>query len=75
MFSNGANGRQGQNLCINGTGMEEDWQNAGEQMEDALTKQWVKESLETKEVKKVDEFDCVKNVCVRLLKIKGENSN
>ena len=44
-------------------------------MEDALTKQWVKESLETKEVTKVDEFDCVKYVCVRLLKIKGENSN
>ena len=44
-------------------------------MEDALTKRWVKESSETKEVKKVDEFDCVKNVCVRLLKIKGENSN
>ena len=31
-------------------------------MEDTLTKQWVKESLETKEVKKVDEFDYVKNV-------------
>ena len=44
-------------------------------MEDALTKQWVKESLETEEVKKVDKFDCVKNVCVRLLKINGENSN
>ena len=44
-------------------------------MEDALTKRWVKESLGTKEVTKVDEFDCVKNVCVRLLKIKGENSN
>ena len=44
-------------------------------MEDALTKRWVKESSETKEVKNVDEFDCVKNVCVRLLKIKGENSN
>ena len=44
-------------------------------MEDALTKRWVEESSGTKEVTKVDEFDCVKNVCVRLLKIKGENSN
>ena len=44
-------------------------------MEDALTKRWVEESSETEEVKKVDEFNCNKNVCVRLLKNKGENSN
>ena len=44
-------------------------------MEDALTKRWVEESLETEEVEKVDEFNCNKNVCVRLLKNNGENSN
>ena len=44
-------------------------------MEDALTKRWVEESSETEEAEKVDEFNCNKNVCVRLLKNNGENSN
>ena len=43
-------------------------------MEDALTKRWVKESLETKEVKKADEFDCVKNVIYTVTTV-GNGSN